>query len=100
MKAIVTICVFLFVAPAICVADETFRCGNWLVTADISVSELLNKCGKPTSQQVSQGEVRNEHGARVGTSTTEIWRYDRGSMAAAMIVTIIDGQIQSIERGK
>jgi hypothetical protein len=44
--------------------------------------------------------VHNEHGVVVGTSKTEIWRYDRGSMAAAMIVTIVDGQIQSIERGK
>jgi hypothetical protein len=81
-------------------SDETFRCGSWLVTADISVSELLRKCGKPSSQQVSTQDARNEHGIKVGTSTTEVWRYDRGSTAAPMIVTIVDGQIQSIERGK
>ncbi len=81
-------------------SDEIFRCGSWLVSVDISVPELLKKCGKPSSQQVSTADVRNEHGARVGTSTLEVWRYDRGSRAAPMIVTIVDGQIQSLERGK
>lgn len=92
--------VLLMVAPAICAGDETFRCGSWLVTADISVADLLKKCGEPSSQQASTQDVRNEHGVKVGTSTTEIWRYDRGSRAAPMIVTIVDGQVQSIERGK
>jgi hypothetical protein len=100
MRLTTTICAFLVTVPGLCISDETFRCGSWLVTADSSVSELLRKCGKPSSQQVSTQDVRNEHGVKVGTSTTEVWRYDRGSTAAAMIVTIVDGQIQSMERGK
>jgi Protein of unknown function (DUF2845) len=100
MRLTTTICAFLVMVPGLCMSDETFRCGSWLVTADISVSELVRKCGKPSSQQVSTQDVHNEHGVKVGTSTTEVWRYDRGSTAAAMIVTIVDGQIQSMERGK
>jgi Protein of unknown function (DUF2845) len=100
MRVITTICTLLVVMPGICLSDESFRCGSWLVSADMSVEELLNKCGKPTSQEVSTHDVRNLYGAKVGTSTAEIWRYDRGSRAAPMIVTIVDGQIQSIERAK
>ena len=101
MRVIAVMCLLLAAAvPGIGMSDETFRCGSWLVSAEVSVAELLKKCGKPSSQQLSTQDVHNEHGVKIATSTTEIWRYDRGSMAAAMIVTIVDGQIQSIERGK
>jgi|SRR5580658_5283242 Protein of unknown function (DUF2845) len=99
MKLTITICAFLIMVPGLCMS-ETFRCGSWLVSADTTVSELLRKCGRPSSQQSSTQDVLNERGIKVGTSTTEVWRYDRGSMAAAMIVTIVDGQIHSMERGK
>ena len=100
MRVIITMCVLLVIVPSVCMPDEFFRCGSWLVSADVSVVELLKKCGKPSSQEASTQDVRNEYGVKVGTSTTEIWRYDRGSRAAPMVVTIVDGKIQSIERGK
>jgi Protein of unknown function (DUF2845) len=100
MRVVTTICALLAIVPGICMPDELFRCGIWLVSADMSVAELLTKCGKASSQQVSTQDVRNFYGVKVGTSTTEIWRYDRGTRAAPMIVTIVDGQIQSIKRGK
>jgi len=86
--------------PRICMSDEFFRCGRWLVSADMSVAELLENCGEPSSQQISTEDDRNEYGAKVGIWTTEIWRYDRGSSSAPMIVIIVNGQIRSIERGK
>ena len=70
------------------------------MSADMSVAELLEKCGEPSSQQISTEDDRNEYGAKVGIWTTEIWRYDRGSSSAPMIVIIVNGQIRSIERGK
>lgn len=100
MRLTATISALLVIVPGVCRSDGFFRCGSWLVSADVSVAELLKKCGQPASQEVSTQEVRNEHGVKVGTSKTEIWRYDRGSAAAPMVVTIVDGQIQSIERGK
>jgi len=89
--------------PALAAAEE-FRCGDWLVSADMSVSELLRKCGQPTSKKVSVDDVRAHVGPKgdagtekVGTTRTEVWRYDRGPRALAMIVTIVDGTIQKIE---
>lgn len=100
MRKVAALCVFLVMGPGICLADGFFRCGNSLVSADTSVADLLKKCGKPTSQTTSTEDVRNEYGVKVGTSTTEVWRYDRGYSAPPMIVTIIDGHVQSIGEGK
>jgi hypothetical protein len=63
----------------------------------MSLSQLLEKCGYPSSTTSSVTDVRNEYGAKVGVSTTEIWRYDRGSRAAAMLVKVVDGKIVNIK---
>jgi len=89
-------------APGVAASDESFRCGQWLVTSEMPVAELLKKCGEPSSRQVSTEDVRGHVAGggseKLGTTTKEIWRYDRGSRAGAMIVTIIGGKIESIER--
>jgi hypothetical protein len=81
---------------------ETFRCGQSIVTAEMSVSELTHKCGPPTSRESRTEDVkaRNRNGlsVRTGETTTEIWTYDRGSRASPMVVTIVDGAIKKIER--
>jgi hypothetical protein len=78
-------------------ADGLFRCGSWLVSVDMPAAELLRKCGEPTSRETSTQPFYNSHGVAVGTTTTEVWRYDRGSTAAAMVVTVVEGRIQSIQ---
>lgn len=85
------------------VGAETFRCGSHIASPDMSVEELLEKCGEPAKKSVEQVEVRgpNASGAgnvKRGTVTVERWTYDRGSQAAAMVVTIEDGRIKSMER--
>ena len=81
---------------------ETFRCGKWLISPDMTVAELVNKCGAPTSKESKTEDVRarqaNGTMVTMGQSTTERWTYDRGSQAAPMVVVIIDGEIKSIER--
>jgi hypothetical protein len=37
---------------------------------------------------------------KVGETLIETWTYDRGTQAAPMVVTIVDGRIKSIERQK
>jgi hypothetical protein len=37
---------------------------------------------------------------KVGETTIETWTYDRGTQAAPMVVTIVDGRIKSIDRRK
>ena len=84
---------------------ETFRCGQHIASPDMSVDELLDKCGEPAQKSVEQVDVYgpNTHGAgniKRGTVTVEKWTYDRGSQASAMVVTIEDGKIKSMERAK
>ena len=93
----------LFAAtPAIA---ETFRCGQWVASPDMSVEELFEKCGAPTSKTVEVIDVYGPSDAgtgniKRGTTTVETWTYDRGSQSFAMVVTIVDGKIKSMERGK
>jgi hypothetical protein len=86
-------------------AAETFRCGPWIASEDMTVEELLEKCGEPakrTSEIVDVYGPSVSGGGRIkrGTSTIEKWTYDRGSQAAPMIVTIVDGKIKNMERGE
>ena len=102
MRLIAAICTLVIMAtPGFAACDELFRCGSSLVSSQTSVAELLQKCGEPSSRQVSTEDARAHvvggGTQKVGTTTTEIWRYDRGSK---MLVTIVDGNIQSIERLK
>jgi hypothetical protein len=100
MEVISTIGVLLAAVPSICSSGDLIRCGSGLVSTEISATELLNRCGEPSSRAVSTQDLRDEYGVKVGTLTTESWRYDGDTKAPRMTVTIVDGQIQSIERGK
>jgi hypothetical protein len=86
------------------VRAETFRCGQWIASPDMKVGELLEKCGEPTTKtsEVVDTYARTAAGGRVrtGTSTVETWTYDRGSQSFAMVVTIVDGKIKSMERAR
>ena len=89
--------------PPLAVSAETFRCGQWVISSDMTLEELSKKCGAPTSHESRTEDimVRNRNlGLMVknGVTTIETWVYDRGSQAAPMVVTIIDGRIKSIER--
>jgi hypothetical protein len=81
------------------------RCGKWVVSSEVSVQELLSKCGEPTSKQSETNDVRARYSNRNGTfvvaqTTTEWWYYDRGSRAFTMVVTLIDGKIKSIDKAE
>ncbi len=83
---------------------ESFRCGQWIASEDMSVEELLQKCGAPTQKtsetiDVYGPSVSGAGRVKRGTSVIEKWTYDRGSQAAPMVVTIVDGKITSMERG-
>ena len=85
-------------------ADETFRCGKWIASSAMSVPELNEKCGEPTSRTSKTEDVlaRNNNVGlmtKVGETTVETWTYDRGANPA-MVVTIVDGHIKSIDRQK
>ena len=84
---------------------ETFRCGQWIASPDMSVEELVEKCGEPNHKDVEVIDVfgPNASGAgnvKRGTVTVEKWTYDRGSQSFDMIVTIEDGKIKSMEHAR
>ena len=84
---------------------ETFRCGNWIVSRDLTVDDLLKKCGEPATRKAETQDVmsRNRNHdllVKTGETIIETWTYDRGTQAKPMVVTIVDGKIKSIERQK
>ena len=103
MKASTVFVAALLMLPLTASADETFRCGKWIASSQMSVEELQSKCGEPASRESSTEDVlaRNQNGAmaKVGETVRETWTYDRGANPA-MVVTIVDGRIKKIERQK
>jgi hypothetical protein len=102
MKVTVLLALTAALGPLAATADEPFRCGKWIVTSSMSVSELSTKCGAPTSHESKSEDVlvRNKNNGlmrKVGETLTETWTYERGEHAAAMVVTIVDGRIKSID---
>ncbi|MGH8129227.1 MAG: DUF2845 domain-containing protein [Steroidobacteraceae bacterium] len=86
-------------------AAETFQCGQWIASPEMSVEELLEKCGAPTTKSVKVFDIYGPTVAgagrvKRGTSTVETWIYDRGSQSFDMVVTIVDGKIKSMERAE
>ena len=90
--------------PLACAADEKFRCGRWIVSSDMTVGELIQKCGEPASRSSRTEDVKMRSGyggmVKVGETLIETWTFERPSHAAPMVVTIIDGRIKSIDRKK
>ncbi|HEU5137272.1 MAG TPA: DUF2845 domain-containing protein [Steroidobacteraceae bacterium] len=93
----------LLMLPHAASADETFRCGKWIASSQMSLDELRSKCGEPASRATRTEDVlaRNQYGLMVKVDETvlETWTYDRG-LNAPMVVTIVDGRIKKIERQK
>src|SRR4051794_7467257 len=76
MKNGLTIASFCVLAMVSLAHAETFRCGRWIVTGDMTLSELTKKCGAPASRTSSKRDVRvynNRTGfsPKVGESTIE-----------------------------
>jgi hypothetical protein len=103
MRTLAIPVMLLAAAAAAPASADSFRCGSWIATTDLTVPELVEKCGAPAEKTVEVVEVRgpNVRGAgnvKRGTATIERWTYDRGTQSFAMVVTIEDGRIKSIER--
>jgi len=102
MKSLVLAAALLL--PVAASADETFRCGKWIASSAMTVAELTDKCGEPTSRESRTEDVMTRNNnvglmMKVGETTVETWTYERGANPA-MVVIIVDGQIKSIDRQK
>ena len=90
--------------PALASA-ETFRCGKWIIDDETTLEELSRKCGPPTTRDSRVEDVRAPNvytggNTKVGETVIETWVYQHSAQSAAMVVTIVDGQIKKIERLK
>jgi len=104
MKTPIGLAAALLLLPFAASADESFRCGNWIASSDMSVQELVQKCGEPATRESRTEDVlvRNRDNGlmlKTGETLIETWTYDRGANPA-MVVTIVDGRIKSIDRKK
>ena len=82
---------------------ETFRCGKWIIDQDITLEDLLHKCGMPASRASRVEDVRAPNvytggNTKVGETVIETWVYELGAGKSPMVVTIVDGQVKKIER--
>lgn len=97
--------ILLILLPLAVWSDEKFRCGQWIASSDLTPEELVSRCGEPTSSESTTQDVlvRNRNNGlmvKVGETQVQTWIYERGTQAAPMVVTIVDGRIKSIERLK
>ena len=69
----------------------------------MTLGELESKCGPPAARtsRTEDVRVRNRNTGfmmTTGQTTIETLTWNRGARAAAMVVTVVDGTIKSIER--
>jgi hypothetical protein len=75
-------------------ADDSWRCGDRIVSLGESDREVLEKCGSPTD-----AKRRWERGRRRGgwvNQVVDVWTYDRGSQEFVRVLTLYDGVLREI----
>jgi hypothetical protein len=77
----------LLTVPNLYGAWNSFRCSTKLVQVGDTKSDVLSKCGQPTSQ--AEG--------RLGTGGSDMWTYNRGPTASMVVVRFVGGKVSSIE---
>ena len=82
-------------------ADTLVCRSGRIVQPGMTADEVLAKCGAPTSKQIKEEDVRavnpNGYSIKVGTVTTETWRYDRGRQKPAALLVVRAGKVLSID---
>jgi hypothetical protein len=92
-------------ASAVCVAlpaaADTLRCGSSLITEGATQGEVLQKCGEPDSRsEISEPvRARRANGTTyiVGTTTQQIWRYQRRNGQFPVNLTFEGGVLKKLE---
>lgn len=76
-------------------APETLRCGNKIVQTGMTMAEVEEYCGKPSSVMTEDQDIRS--GNRViGTTQLHFWTYDRASGQNAAILEFDQEKLLSI----
>lgn len=76
-------------------ADDSVRCGEWLVRAGASMGEVRHKCGDP-----SETYTATEYDDRTGRSTIiDRWLYNRGPNEFIRTLTFRAGSLTYVTAG-
>jgi len=88
----------LFAAPS---RAETLRCGNVLIQPGDNASYVRAQCGEPSAREQITEPVfarrRNGTTYQVGTTTREIWRYERRHGQFPALLTFEGGELKKLE---
>jgi len=66
-------------------AEDTLRCGSKIISVGMTSAEVLKYCGKPTSTEVEEHDVRSG-GRVIGKTQLNRWTYDRGSVGKPKVL--------------
>ena len=66
-------------------AEDTLRCGNKIVRVGMTSAEVLKYCGKPSSTEVEEHDVRSG-GRVIGVTQLNRWTYNRGSVGKPKVL--------------
>lgn len=71
----------LFMFSGTSVNADSFGCGRWVVSEDLSPAQIREKCGEPDSKtsetvEVCGGGAIRGAAIKLGTSTIERWTYN------------------------
>jgi hypothetical protein len=77
-------------------AEESLRCGNKIVTIGMTSAEVLKYCGKPTSTEVEEHDVRSG-GRVVGKTQLNRWIYKRGTTGKPKVLEFDQDKLISIQ---
>ena len=94
-KALVLLSLVIFFAAGAS-AKDTFRCGSKIVNVGMTSDEVLKYCGKPTSTEVEEHDVRSG-GRVVGKTQLNRWIYDRGTVGKPKILEFDQDKLISIK---
>ena len=90
----ITLCVFFLTSTS--VAAETLRCGSKTVKTGMTITEVEKYCGKPSSSEVEEHDVRAGNRV-VGTTQLHIWTYNRASGQKAAVLEFDQDRLLSIK---
>ena len=75
--------------------EDTLRCGSKIVRTGMTMAEVKQYCGNPTSTAIEEQDVRS--GPRVvGTTEIHTWTYRRSSGQRTAVLMFDQGELKSI----
>ena len=95
MRRFILISLACLIAAKVAVED-TLRCCSKIVTIGMTSAEVLKYCGKPTSTEVEEHDVRSG-GRVVGKTQLNRWIYNRGTVGKPKVLEFDQDTLISIE---